>query len=183
MGFFDNAFKHPGWYAGGILPGLSMNNFGQPESNPALPYRTGPPKTAKDVGIDSSLTKALGTIGTGQQTAITGAYDRARGQAAADARPTGSYYGNRLGTGEALSQGNLKSSLENVLGNTGYADFKGQRDYDENMGLATLTGELNKPTTLEEILAGLNGGAQAGGNLAGLYQALNRRPAYSAAMA
>lgn len=182
MGFLSNAFKHPGWYAGGLGLGLAMNNFGQPEASPALPFKTGPAKTAKDVTLDSSLTRTLGGIGDTQGTAISGAYGRARTQAAADARPTGSYYGQRLGTGEALSQGNLRSGLENVLGGEGYADWKSKRDFDENMALAQFTGELMKPSTTEEVMAGLGGGAQAGGQFYGLYNALSKRPAYSSAM-
>lgn len=183
MSFLGNAFKHPGWYALGGIGGLAMNNFGQPESNPSLPYKTGPAATASDVKLDSSLAKTLGGIGDSQGSAISGTYGRAKTQRAADARPSaGGYYAERLGSGETQSQGNLKSGLENVLGGEGYADWKGLRDYGENMNLAQLTGQLNKPSTLEEILSGLGVGAQAGGQLAGLYQALASRPAYRSAM-
>jgi hypothetical protein len=172
---------------GGIGGGILANNWDKltGRSDPSLPFKKAPAATASNVGLDSNLTKVLGDIGSGQSTAISGAYGRAGTQMTADARPTsmgpGSYAANRLAVGNTLSQGNLKSGLEGVLGNEGYADWKSNRDFGQSMQLAQLTGELNKPSTLEEILGALNGGAGTAGNFYGLYNSM-KRPAYSSAM-
>lgn len=130
--------------------------------------------TADQIGINPSLTSALGAIGTPYQGSISDVYAKKKSQLMADARPgaatmfaPGSYASDRMSTGENLSQGNLKSGLEQVLGNTSYGDWKSQRDYEQNMQLAKLTAELNKPDTLSQVLGALAGGARVAGQVYG----------------
>lgn len=139
------------------------------------------PTTASQIAIPSSLTDVLGQIGSGQQSAISGAYAKKKQQMLADALPgratvlaPGSYASERLGTGENLSMGNLRSGLEQVLGNTAYGDWKNERDFRQNYELAKLAGELMRPSTVEQVLSGLGGGAQTGGQFMGLYNSLKK---------
>lgn len=131
-------------------------------SNPSAANQGSPLKTASGINLDSRLTDALNQIGLKQKSNIGNVYNGMTNQFNADARPTGSYPGSRLATGQHLSMGNLQSGLEGVLGNEGYSDYKSQRDFEQNMNLAKMTGELNRPSTFEQVLSGLSGGAQIG---------------------
>lgn len=156
-----------------------LNVFGWQSSDIQAPTLTGPPAQASDINLNPSLTKTLGTIGTGAQGKISDIYGRMRTQMASDARPKsvgpGSYADQRFTTGQGISNKNLGAGLENVLGNEGYESWKNQRDFNQNMALANYTGALNKPSLLEQALGGLSGGAQLGGQGYGLYQSLKKK--------
>lgn len=152
-----------------------MGVFGDSKVN-ANPLLTG-----SNIKIDPSLQATLGQIGKGPQNSLQDIFGKVRSQFAADAAgrgvkapATGSYIDNRLGTTEDLATQHLQNSLESVLGNTAYETAKADRNYQQDYGLAKQVGELNKPSTLEEILSGLGGGAQVGGQFAGLYNASKR---------
>lgn len=146
--------------------------------DPSLPWQTAPAKQASGINLDPKLIDSLGQIGATQKGNISGIYGNMRNQFAADARPTkagpGSYIDQRLTTGEGLSDANLRGGLEAALGNEAYGDFKSQRDFEQNTALAKLTGDLNKPSSLEQALAGLSGGAQIGGQGYALYQNMKK---------
>lgn len=141
---------------------------------------------AGDVKINKDLSNALGGIGDQQQKSVSDIYAKKRSQLMADARPNagvlapGSYASDRLNTGEGQSMANLRGSLESVLGNTAYADKKSEREYQQNYELAKRIGDLMSPSVYEQVLSGLGGGAQAGGQFYGLYNALNRPQVASA---
>jgi hypothetical protein len=134
-----------------------------------------------DISLPKDLTSILGQIGTPQQAKITDIYGRMRKQASADTnlpawmrvRP-GGYTDTTLSKGENISQAGLKSGLEGVLGETGYGDWKAERDYQQNMALAKRIGDLMAPSLLEQVLGGLGGGAQAGGQMYGLFKGFSK---------
>lgn len=151
-------------------------------NNPSLPYATAAPVTASGIALDPKLTAILGEQGKGPQNSLNEVYGRIRSRFGADQaargqapNPTGGYAGNRFDVGQNQSDLNLRGNLESVLGNTGYSQFKGNRDFQQNMQLAQLTGDINKPSTTEEILSGLGGGAQVAGQFGGLSNALGSR--------
>lgn len=158
-----------------------LNVFGfQKSSSPTIPYATGPAAQASGVKLNTTLADALGGIGAGQSQNIAGTYGNLRSQAASGAGPKGiapgSYADQRFITGQGLANQNLGAGLEGVLGNEGYQSFKNNRDFNQNMALAQYTGEINKPSLLEQALSGLGGGAQAGGMAFGLYNSLKKNP-------
>lgn len=137
--------------------------------------------TANQINLDPKLASLLQTIGAPQSTAISGSYGRYGDQMRRDARPgatvstsPGTYGANRLAVRERLSQGGLSSGLAGVLGGEGLADWKSNRDFGQNMALAQLSGDLMKPSTLEQVLGGLGVGAKAGGQFAGLYNSMKK---------
>lgn len=170
---------------GGVTGGALAHFWGdlnKKPGSPGMPART-EPLTASGVAISPELTAVLGQQGKGPQNSINEVYNRIRSRFGADqqargmpANPAGSVFGERATAAQGQSNAGLKSSLESVLGNTAYSDAKAQRDYNANTQLAQLVGSLNKPSPLEEALSALSGTAQAGGQFAGLYQALNKKP-------
>jgi len=148
--------------------------------NPDLPWRKTPPKLANTINLDPNLSAALGAINKEQSGNIGNVYGGMRTQFSQDAVPhkaqPGGYADRRLTATEALSNQNLMGSLGAVSGDQAYTDYKAQRDFENNMALAKLTGELNKPSTLEQVLGGLSGGAQMGGQGYALYQSMNKAP-------
>lgn len=176
MSFFGNAFKHPGWYAGGPLPGLAMNNFGQPESNVPGPAPWNP-ITAKNTAIPAGLLAAFGNVGAKAKENIGGNYDALakRNQAEAGARGLGagsnSYAAERLPAQQALDIGGLESALGGDVGRLAYENRLQERDYGQNLSLADEIAALNRPSTLEEIF----GGAGAVGKPVATYYGMRGR--------
>ena len=123
---------------------------------------------ATDVKTPSALYSVLGGIGDTQQGNINDVYGRIRAGLGKRAMP-GGYADSRLNTGLSLSSDGLRSGLEGVLGNTGYSDFKSNRDFGQNMYLTKLAGELMKPSTLQEVLGAFGGAAKTGGQLYGAF--------------
>lgn len=127
---------------------------------------------ASGVQLNPELKSVLGQIAAPQSKNITDAYSKLRGGIA----PTSDYATERFAKTGGLAQGNLESVLGGVLGNTSYGDVKNERDYQQNYELAKRIGELNAPSLLEQVLGGLGGGAQTGGQFAGLYNSLKKPP-------
>lgn len=127
---------------------------------------------AGGVQLDPELMKILGEIRKPQSENISSSYSRLRGTL-----PQGSTYAterfDKLG---GLSQGGLKTNLESVLGNTSYGDWKNERDYQHNVALAERIGGLMAPSVLQQVLGGLSGAAQAGGDIYGAYSNFSKRP-------
>jgi hypothetical protein len=126
---------------------------------------------------DQTLVDALGGIGDTQQNNLNNIFDKARSRYAADSSvrgvaPGSPYAESRFGQAQTMANSGLRGGLEGILGDTSYNDFLGQQGFDQQYGLAAEIGRLNKPSTLEEILGGLGGAAQTGGNL---YGALGQR--------
>lgn len=134
------------------------------------------PLFAGGVKADPILQSALGEVGKKPQNDLRTVFDRARTGFAADRNARGvrgsDYFDQQINQAQDLSERGLQGNLESVLGNTTYGNFKTQRGYDENEALAREIAELNKPSTLEEVLMGLGGGAKMGGSL---YSALGSR--------
>lgn len=125
---------------------------------------------ASGVQLNPELTKILGDIGTPQSKNISDSYAKLRGGISPNSDYATSRF-NKLGT---LAQGNLKSNLEGALGSSSYGDWKSQRDFEQNYALAKLTGELNAPSTLEQVLGGLGGAMRTGGDIYGLYNSFKK---------
>lgn len=60
-----------------------------------------------------------------------------------------------LGAGEAGDIGNVYSNLSGALAGIPAEDMLNQNAYQQNLKLAKLIGEMNKPSALEEALGGL----------------------------
>lgn len=132
---------------------------------------------AGDIKIDPALRANLGgnnSLGTKSSNSISDLYGRIRQGYTADAKTRGvrpgSYGTDRLNAMQGASQSNLSDSLEGILGDTAYTNFKADRGYKENSLLAKRIGALNKPNTLEEILGALGVAGKAGGQIYGAYQ-------------
>ena len=149
--------------------------------NPALPYDTSAPVTASGVGLDSNLAQSLGQQAQGSQNSLNQVYNRIRSRYAKDVgpNPSGGYADQRLAQAQKLSNLGLRGNLESVLGGAGYGTYKINREAEQNRNLAQYIGDLNKPSILQEVLGGLSGASQTGGQFAGLYSSLGKRkPGY-----
>lgn len=180
MGLFGDIV---GTALGGPALGLPLAHFfgdltGRPGPS-AAPFQERNPVEASGIPLDQELRNQLGRIGSNQGNTVSNVYNRIRQRAATEARSPNvqpsDYLGERLNTGETLSQLSVKSGLENVLGNTAYGQYKSARDYNQNEALARYIGSLNKKSLLEEILGGLSGAAKPIGQFAGLYNSLGTR--------
>lgn len=124
---------------------------------------------ADTIKADPLLTAHLNKVATGPQNSIRNLYDKLRQgfQKDSTARHVGpsDYFDSRAATSENFANQGLQGSLESILGDTTYKDTLNGRDADANEALAREIGALNKPSTLEEVLYGLGGGAKAGGSL------------------
>lgn len=133
---------------------------------------------AGDIQADPNLIASFNRVAKGPQNDIQSLYSRIRGNfksdsAARGTRP-GSYFNDRIGTAENLSNEGLKGSLEGVLGDTTYKNFAANRGYNENSVLAQQIGALNKPNTLQEVLGALGAAGRVGGGLYGAYKGAPR---------
>lgn len=137
---------------------------------------------ASDVKLPSNLTTVLGQQGQGAQNSLNDVYSRIKSQFGADQKARGvrsgdpnDYFSSRIGTGQNMSNLGLRGGLESVLGDTGYKDTLSERDYQQNYELAKRIGDLMSPSILEQVLGGLGGGAQAGGQFYGLYDKFQKQ--------
>jgi hypothetical protein len=162
MGLFTN----PGWYAGGLLPGLIANNFGGSSDSSAPVQINRPPMQASGVGVPSDLSGAISGAGTNAYNAIGAGYNNARQKMVSDARARGlppgaggpnSYGGNQASTYQNLDTGNLAAALGGGLGNTAYQNSLQSRQFQQNEDLAQQVAALNRPDLLQQILGGLAG--------------------------
>jgi hypothetical protein len=99
---------------------------------------------------------ASGRLSSGVASADLGQYDQGTAQGEA-----------------AIRAGVLPSEAQGTL-NQQQNDFTAQQselDYQRNLSLANLLGGMNKPSTLQEILAGISGGASLIGNVGTAYKA------------
>lgn len=157
MGLFGDVAK--GVATGGISTVYDVLN--KKNGNPREPQAAAP-RSAKDIGVDPTLMALVGAPGEAAGNSIRAVYDRTK------SRYKDSDYANeRLGQANTQAMAGLQGSLEGVLGDTAYKNSTAQRGFQEDYDLANYIGELNEPSTLEEILGGLSGAAQAGGQLYG----------------
>lgn len=139
---------------------------------------------ASGVSVPAGLSGALGGgggIGFNASNAIGSNYAKAKSQLSADATARGlngnasvapgSYSGNQLATKQGLDTGNLESALGGGLGSTAYENTLQQRGFGQNEDLATQIAELNKMSTLQQVLAGLG---QVGGTATQIYGAFGK---------
>lgn len=167
---------------GGIGLGLPLAHFwgDLTKSGSANPLAPAPkPTKAGDIKLpDADLSSIFQDIGGKAKGTIGKFYGNQKDQLKADARGprTGgmdlgpnSYAGNRLGTGQKLSEGALESSLGGQLGDTGYQDWKEQRDYEQNKQIATAVGDASKRSILDQALGGIGSVGKAGGELYGAF--------------
>lgn len=157
MGLFGDVAK--GVATGGISTVYDVLN--KKNGNPREPQAAAP-RSAKDIGVDPTLMALVGAPGEAAGNSIRAVYDRTK------SRYKDSDYANeRLGQANTQAMAGLQGSLEGVLGDTAYKNSTAQRGFQEDYDLANYIGELNEPSTLEEILGGLSGAAQAGGQIYG----------------
>lgn len=175
MGLFGDIGRGAaGWSTGGLSELLQKDPFGAGHSDPSISPATGGGMTAAGIKLDPGLTATLGAQGKGPQNSLKAVYDRIRNNMSASRAGRGmgpaqpdNYATNRLNTAEGFSNANLKGGLEGILGSTALNEARQNRDFGQNYALAKYTGELNKPSPLEEILGALSGAANTGGQIAG----------------
>jgi hypothetical protein len=71
----------------------------------------------------------------------------------------------RAGVLPSEAQGTLQTNQQDFL------DQQAEKEYQRNLSLANLLGSLNKPSTLQEIFAGLGAGSSLLGNVGTAYRA------------
>ena len=128
---------------------------------------------ASGVGLPPDLAQTLSTIGSGAYGQIEQNYKGAKNQLDQDALirgnsggvPSGSYGTQQLQRQQGLDTGNLEATLGGGLGNTAYNDTLQQRDFGQSMDIANQIGNALRPNTLEQIMAGIGGGAKAFGQV------------------
>jgi len=110
-----------------------------------------------------SLSDFLGKIGAQQKTSAT-----------ASGRVPSAYAPAELGRAGTRASTGIEDMLSNALGGTSYDEILKQKEHERNMALAKEIGDLQSPSTWEQVLSGLGGGARAGGQFYSLYNSLNR---------
>lgn len=140
------------------------------------------PLTAGDVTLGDPLKKPLHGIQSGAQTSLADSLGASLGNATASqvasGRVRGDYTGKELGRASAAAGRGVDDALMKVLGETSLKYKQNELGYQDNLALASRIGALNKPSTLEEILAGLGGGADTALKAKGLWDALNAGKSY-----
>lgn len=133
---------------------------------------------AGDIKADPTLAANLGAVGKPAENDIRGLYDRIRKNFQTDSMgrgvKPGSYAPERFNVAQGQSEAGLRGSLEGVLGDTTYSNFKADRGYNENAALAKEIGALNKPNSLEAILGALGMAGRVGGQVYGARSAAPR---------
>lgn len=136
------------------------------------------PLMASDVQLEAPLKAPLQGIQKTAQGNLADALGTISGNAAASAdasgRIRGDYTGQALGRANTAASSGIDDTLAAILGETSLKHKQSDLGYQDNIALAKYIGELNKPTALEEILAGLGGAADTAGQGAALYQALGK---------
>lgn len=88
---------------------------------------------------------------------------------------TNSYGAERFATKQGLDQDALGSALGGQIAQGSYQDAKKLRDYKQQKQIADLLGKAMRPDTFQQIVGGLNGGANAAGQYTALYRSLGPR--------
>jgi hypothetical protein len=121
---------------------------------------------ASGVGLPPDLAQTLSTIGSGASGQIAQNYGTANRQNNQNRTIAGlggpsSYGTQQMETQEPLAQGNLEATLAGGLGNTAYNNQIQQRNFNQSMDVANQVGNALRPNSLEQIMSGIGGGANA----------------------
>lgn len=169
-----------GTLGGGIGGGLLAHYWDKLNSNGYNPPPRAPqkPLLASDVKLADPLKAPLGQINAGGQKSLADALGTldtgARTSAKASGRVMGGYTGQALGRANTAASRGIEDRVGGVLGGASLQDTQNEREFQANMALANELGGLMSPTMLQEILGGLGGAAQTGGQFASLYNALGK---------
>lgn len=128
-----------------------------------------------DPNTNLSLEQILGNKANNQVAQTNDTYvqkkKRLVGQLAANGQlmgGTANYALTDLDTGHAGDEADIYSNLAGALGQIPAEDFGTTRENDRKRRLAELIGGLNKPSSLQEALAGLSAAGNIGGTVAAL---------------
>lgn len=134
--------------------------------------------TAGDVKLADPLKELTSGYGKTAQGGLSDALGRITNQAKksqiASGRVQGDYMGQALGRSNSLASQKINNTLGGVLGGVSLKDLQSQQEFERQMALAQEIGDLNSPSTLQEVLGGLGGGADLALQGKGLYDALGR---------
>lgn len=123
----------------------------------------------------TTLEQALGDQANNQVSQLQDAYAQKRKRLVSQQASQGrlmsgvaDYPLTDLSNEEAGAESAVYSGLASSLASIPAEDWANSRDYQRNIELAKLIGEMNKPSTLQEALGGL----RTAGNLAAMYAAM-----------
>lgn len=135
--------------------------------------------TGGDVKLTDQLKPILGSYNQNAQGSLSDALGRITNQAKTSARASGRVQGQyqplALNRANSMASQGITNSLGSVLGGVSLKDIQNQKLFEQQMALANEIGDLNSPSTLQEVLAGLGGGADLALRGKGIYDALSRR--------
>lgn len=116
-----------------------------------------------DTGAPATLEQALGDQASQQVASSQDAYIQQKKRLAARQAAGGQLMGGTknyartdLATGEAGNESDIYNNLAASLGSVPLEDWSNTNQNNRNLQIAQLIGSLNKPSTLQEALAGLN---------------------------
>jgi len=111
----------------------------------------------------NNLQGILQRIGT-RQTASSKASGRVQGQ----------YAPQELARSGGIASRGLEDTLAGALGGASLDEVRKQQEHQRNLALVRQIGDLMSPSILQQVLAGLGGGAKAGAQGYALYSALHQ---------
>lgn len=135
---------------------------------------------AGDIQLTEALKDPLSSIGRKATSRLEDVMGRVRNRfsqgASVMGRPQGEYAGQEFSRAGTMAQRGLDDRLLGLLGEGSRKNKIADRDHQRKMALAKLTGGMNKPSTLEEIMGGIGLAGQtlpafmgAGKSLAGRF--------------
>lgn len=134
--------------------------------------------TGSKVPLLEELRGPLRQIGAGRRnslkSSIGGISERQAASSRASGRVLGEYAPAALSEAGTQAYGGIEDALLGALGGASLDEVQKRKEHEDNLALVQQIGDLNSPSTLEEVLMGLSGGAKAGGQAASLYQALGK---------
>lgn len=104
------------------------------------------------------------------QDLLRQALGRIGGRQNASGAPRGEYFGQELQRAGNTASLGIEDDLLGALAGGSYEEAMQQKEHEASLALAQEIGDLSAPSTLEQVLAGLGGGARAGGQFSQLYR-------------
>lgn len=135
---------------------------------------------AGDVRLDrlSGIRGPLEDIGSNAQASLSGALSGARTSFDKNRRTAGriksTYAPQRFNEVGDLASRQLEDSLYGGVGKASLSDLLAQKQFEQDVALANEIGDINRPSTLQEVLGGLGGAATLGAEGYGLYSGLGK---------
>jgi hypothetical protein len=122
----------------------------------------------------TNLEQVLGSQAQNKITGIQDASAQKRKRTVAQLAHTGNLMGGTadypladLASESAGAESDVYANLANALGSIPAEDWQNSRDYQRNLALTKLIGEMNKPSTLQEVMGGIRLASNIGATAAG----------------